>query len=164
MATPTYTLIDSTTLTSTSSSVTFSSIPQTFGDLVIIFSGKTTGSSGQLRWSYNNSTVGYSQSYMEASGTTPRGSFTTSSDHLYVSYDYSELIDEATMARIEVMDYAATNKKSPAIIRGGRKSAGASASVGTQNNSAAISSIEFVPTVTLAIGSSFHIYGIAKAL
>ena len=164
MATPTYTLIDSTTLTSTSSSVTFSSIPQTYGDLVIIFSGKATGSTGQLKWSYNNSTAGYSQGHMEASDTTPRANFTTNTGHLYVSYDYSELIDEATMARIEVMDYAATNKKSPAIIRGGRKGGGASFSVGTQNNSAAITSIEFVPSVTLAIGSSFHIYGIAKAL
>ena len=44
MATPTYTLIDSTTLGSSAASVTFSSIPAG-GDLVIVMSGQTTDGS-----------------------------------------------------------------------------------------------------------------------
>lgn len=161
MATPTYKLIDSTTLTSSTSSVTFSSIPQTYGDLIIIYSGKTTGSTGQLKWSYNNSTVGYAMVNMEATGSSGRTAQATQ-DHIYVSYQYSELSDYGEMAQIQVMDYAATDKLSPTLIRGGRPNAGASASIALQNSTSAISSIEFLTSTPLAIGSSFHIYGIEK--
>ena len=161
MPTPTYTLIDSRTLTSSTSSVTFNSLPQTYGDLIIIYSGKTTGSTGQLKWSYNNSTVGYEMINMEGSGGNTRSALATQ-DHIYVSYDYSELSDYGEMAQIQVMDYTATDKKSPTLIRGGRPTAGVSASVALQNGTSAISSIEFESSTPLAIGSAFHIYGIEK--
>jgi hypothetical protein len=58
----TYTLIAHTELTGTQASVTFSSIPATFTDLLLVGSARTSGTVGQssLLYRLNNSQTGYS--------------------------------------------------------------------------------------------------------
>jgi len=74
MPTPTYTPLATVTLGSATSSVTFSSIPATYRDLILIFDGTRTGNNNvQYRF---NSDTGTNYSTVIAAG---NGSGTTSS-------------------------------------------------------------------------------------
>jgi hypothetical protein len=57
MPTPTYTPLATVTLGSSASSVTFSSIPGTYRDLILIFDGTGSGTTGNLRMTFNGSTL-----------------------------------------------------------------------------------------------------------
>lgn len=70
----TFTAINDIVLSSTTTTVTFSSIPQTYTDLVLIFTGKQNGGTDNLRVYYNsdngNTGVTYTAVRMLGSGTT----------------------------------------------------------------------------------------------
>ncbi len=66
MATPTYHLIDSTVLSSSASSVTFSSISQDYRDLILVATGTT--STATYRAVQLNGDTGSNYSYVNAAG------------------------------------------------------------------------------------------------
>jgi hypothetical protein len=72
----TYKLIETQTLTTSVASITFSSIPQTFTDLKLVFSGRTSAGTLTLgNASFNGSALNFTSIYLEGTGTTA-GSFT----------------------------------------------------------------------------------------
>ena len=162
MATPTYTLIDSVTLGSSASSVTFSSISQDYGDLVLAFNVKTTWA--RLWPIYFNSDTtdsNYSRVFMrgDGSGTSSQAS---NNSTFYVS--------NSTEGQnvMQIMDYSATDKHKTVLNRGNQPSSYVYAFAGRWANTSAITSITLdtgypVDSPFLA-GSTFFLYGIAKAL
>jgi len=168
MATPTYELIDSTTLTSSASSVTFSSITQDYRDLVLVlFTGNDSGFSRQIYVTLNNDTgSNYSYVSMAGDGSTAF-SFSGTTDILVQSGDDIRTKDLGDSQWIvQLMDYSATDKHKTALTRftnfsGAGDSATAVAS--RWANTAAITEIDVeINNTTFSVGSTFSLYGIAS--
>jgi hypothetical protein len=82
----TYTLIDSEVLTSSAASVTFSSIPADYTDLVVRFSGRSNLSNTQddLKLTFNGSTSTYSGINVQGNGSAAASNTLTGYAYLYM--------------------------------------------------------------------------------
>ena len=162
---PTYTPIATTTLASTTGSYTFSSIPSTYTDLVIITNGLATGT-GQMSLQFNGATTNYSSTSLNGNGTSAFSQRTTSASNTYMQlgyYDYFETTARAT-AITQIMNYANSTSYKSVISRMNNTATGVGASVGLWSNTAAITSITVLPsTSSWAAGTTFTLYGIASA-
>jgi hypothetical protein len=66
---PTYQLISSVTVgAGGASSMDFTSIPQTYTDLEILVSGRTTGAGNGINITFNSNTSGYTNAAMQGNG------------------------------------------------------------------------------------------------
>ena len=158
MATPTYTLIDSVTLGSASSTVSFTSIPAG-GDLVIVIAGSLTASNRNVRFTINGTTSGYSWVAVHGDGSSAYSDYAES--QAYMDYGY---VRETFLATISLFDFSATNKHKSMLSRSGSDE-DTSAYAGKWANTAAITSLSFFANAaSYSAGTTFHLYNIAKAL
>lgn len=166
----TYEPISTTTLGSAQSSVTFSSIPTTYTDLILIASIQHTSNSGdQLRVgngsvdtgsNYSNTKL-YIASNSSASGSS--GSNATSMDIAAVSYSgptstyYAPLI-------IHFMNYSNTNKYKTVLARYSDVQE-VSATAASWRSNSAINTIQLYPGsgINYSTGCTFTLYGIKAA-
>lgn len=153
--TPTHVLLNQIELSSTTSSVTFSNIPSTYGDLVLVYGGNTTSSGAyDIRLKLNGDTSNYSAVVMYGTGSA-NGSFTQSS---------SNLVNLGSDARstvvVQVMDYMATDKHKTSLIRA--DSSGTTSAVAQRwAITTAVSSLSFeIGAGVFVIGSTFSLYGV----
>jgi len=159
----TYTPIATNTLSSTSALVTFSSIPSTYTDLVVIVSGKGT-SLLQVRMSVNNdSSVIYSTTGMSGNGTGAES--WRVSGYPYVSGDYYySFTPNAGYVQFNLMNYSNTTTFKSFLTRSGEGSQATMANVSLWRSTAAINRIDITAsTSTFAAGTVFTIYGIKAA-
>lgn len=157
--TPTHVLLNQVTLAANSTTVTFSNIPQTFGDLVLTVNGLSV-SGESYYYSYFNSDTGANYSRVEMFGT---GSSTGSGPH-------SNLIPITLHSSspsnhiLHVMDYSAADKHKSVLYRNNSISSGASVLAGTGRwaNTAAINTIrlEGFSTASFAAGCIISLYGV----
>ena len=158
MPTPTYTLIDSVTLGSSASSVTFSSISATGkGDLVLVCDIPTTGANtfATLRF---NADSGTNYSYVNALG---NGSTATSASGAGTGVSGTGRIDSGTSGNFihQICDFSASDKHKSVLSRTNN-----AASYGTQMtanrwaNTAAITAMEVLSFGTYPVGSTFFLY------
>jgi len=154
MATPTYTPIASITLGSSASSVTFSSIPQNYRDLVLVFNGN--GTSDSFLFSYPNSDTGNAtQVIMQGNG-----SNTSSSAFSGLSWGTINTGGK-TQAILQWMDYSVTDKHKTVLIRDPEGIVLSIARAARWASTAAITSLEIVTNSGLVTaGSTFALYGI----
>jgi hypothetical protein len=161
----TYTPIATQTLGSAASSVTFSSIPSTYTDLVLIISAQTsTGSNGyDIRGQFNGDT-GTNYSHTQMFG---NGSSASSSRESNVAYMKFGLTDTSnfTVARVNIMNYSNTTTYKTVITRRDDASQYTIEVVDLWRNTAAITSIYIYPETAsnFTAGSTFTLYGIAAA-
>ena len=155
--TATYEKIATTTLGSATSTVTFSSIPSTYTDLVIVFNGTSAGShTAGLRF---NSDTGsnYSNTYLFGeSGATASGraSNTTSSSQFYPNTTIGTAV-------INIANYSNTTTYKTILTRWSNTSNYALANVGLWRSTAAINTVLFTGNSTnFQTGSTFTLYGI----
>ena len=154
--TATYEKIETQTLASAAASVTFSSIPQTYTDLVIVFSGSAT-SSNTLFYRFNGDSSGiYSDTYIYADGSAGSGRHTSQT----LIYGAGVNTSQCTQI-INVMNYTNTTNHKTTLLRGNANGFGATvAFAGLWRSTSAISSIQIYAGSTFASGSTFTIYGI----
>lgn len=169
----TYTLISSNVLTSSAASVTFSSIPSTYTDLVLKCSVRTdrASTSDQLRITFNgDSSTNYSYITLLGDGSTG-----SSQNLANASFSQNHYVDGNTAtsntfgnSEIYIPNYlvsvnkplsgfsAAENNATSAII---------TAVASLWRNTAAITSIGIVPTTgpNFVSGSTFYLYGIKNS-
>jgi len=160
MPTPTYIPLQTITLGSAASSVTFASIPQTYRDLVLVSSSKmTTASYSILNLNGNTSTV-YSSVNMAGDGSsTDSGSVTQSK--FYPNYRFNESTSEFMLSQIQFLDYSATDKHKSALARANLAGSVVNAWAGRWANNDEITSIAIAANSgNFAIGSTFSLYGI----
>tara|TARA_R110000824_G_scaffold260067_5_gene448720 strand:+ start:215 stop:703 length:489 start_codon:yes stop_codon:yes gene_type:complete len=162
MATPTYTLIDSTTLASSASSVTFSSIDQSYGDLVLAIEVSSGSSTARPALRFNGDT-GNNYFAVVAVNNTSNTSHTIS--YLRLETDYS-IQNGTLLGSCQIMDYSATNKHKSVLIRNDSPSRGVAGMIaGRWANNSAISSIELLSYGgDFLAGGTVYLYGILKAL
>jgi hypothetical protein len=168
--TGTYTLIASNTLSSTSATVTFSSIPATFTDLVLVITG--VGATGTtFPWMRFNSlsTNIYSDTHLYGSGSTTGSGRRTAQSRGYVA-EYVELgTTQVTNTIVHIMDYSNSTTNKTYLVRNNNATTGtyvgAEAIVGMVQLTSAITSITIGTASTgtdynFASGSTFKLYGI----
>jgi hypothetical protein len=156
-----YVSLATTTLGSTSSSVTFSSIPATYRDLIVVVAGTTSGAVGVALRFNSDSGSNYSYVLMDGYGSGSPASSSSASD---TSLNIGVLGNGQGSTRYQVMDYSATDKHKTALNRTDAISwAGVRAGAGRWANTSAITSVQvFTNGVnTFSSGTSFSLYGVA---
>ena len=161
MPTPTYTALATVTLASTASSVTFSSIPATYRDLILTFTA-------------SNSAAGLTYSVIRVNGQTGSiyskvamlglaNNTTTSYSTTTTSIETGDLApSEATFEIHQFMDYSATDKHKTVLTRWNARNA---TIVDAEASRIAITSA--ITTISVATasssyasGSTFNLYGV----
>jgi hypothetical protein len=157
MPTPTYTALANITLGSTATSVTFSSIPATYRDLILVYSGTSTSVSGVEGRFNGDSGTNYSLVRMFGTGSPGSSSATTN----YFPVVYTGLPITA-LSIVQIMDYSATDKHKTVLTRaGGAGYTTTEALASRWANTAAITSINIL-SIGFTSGSTFALYGIAS--
>ena len=160
----TYTPIATTTLGSATASYTFSSIPSTFTDLVLITNGTiSTTADASMYWRVNGDTsTNYSATRVSGDGTSAASYRETNQTAALAGFVGNV---SPSVQIFNFMNYANTTTYKTAITRGSYSAKNVGAFVGLWRSTAAINSI----TVTslgsgnLDVGSTFTLYGIQAA-
>lgn len=157
MPTTTYTPLANITLTNSATSVTFSSIPQTYKDLVINVSGTFTAGGPAYRLN-NDSSENYDFVAMSSDGATAQSFTGTTVRIICYGFDGTSLSS--------LFDYSSTNKHK-SILSTRYQKEGATTFTGKYyyrwQNTAAVNQITFINydgINTLPAGTSIQIYGI----
>lgn len=158
----TYTPIATTTLSGSTASYTFTSIPSTYTDLVlVIMAANSTGSNFEVTF---NSDTGsnYSRTQLAGNGS----SATSARESNYTSYrTLSTPSGTSTyaIATFNIMNYSNTTTYKTLLDRGGYASDQTYAQVGLWRSTAAINSIRLLTGSNLSAGTTFTLYGIQAA-
>lgn len=157
MPTPTYTPLANITLTGSQNTVTFSNIPNTYRDLVLVMTYTSSSAGAAVRITVNGDTgTNYSYLRMIGDATSARANSGTPS-YIYAG-DHNTLIRNNL---IQFMDYSATNKHKSVLVRYNGNNESVQAAVSRWANTNAITSITIsTGTGTWSPGSTFALYGI----
>ena len=163
----TYTPIASYTFPDNSaSSYTFSSIPSTYTDLVIVGSVKMVTSGQLLCYQFNGDTTS-SYSYTLLSGRpsfTPTSSINQNQGYQFIAgWDVAMSSSAFSAIKIDVLSYSNTSFYKTSIAQGFNNDKEITAVTNMWRSGNAISSINLYGTGNIASGSKFSLYGIAAA-
>lgn len=169
MATATYEIISSTTLGTATSSVTLSSIPATYTDLVIQFTFVQSNNGGNgLRFKFNNDTgTNYSGVYLGGYGAVYSGG-SNSATFAAANVLGSAAIDAWTNAKIDLFSYSDTATYKTALITTGGGNLGGGAieqDCVLWRSTSAINSIVITQAdaYNFAAYTNITVYGLLKA-
>jgi hypothetical protein len=154
MPTPTYIPLQTITLGSAASSVTFAIIPATYRDLVLVVSGSVSVAVG-VDSAYNGDTGNKSRVIMYGSGSSAVSDPFTDSEVIYLGSTQSTAI-------IQIMDYSATDKHKTILARADAPSNTTMAIAQRWASTAAINSVALSPKSarTFSVGTTFSLYAI----
>jgi hypothetical protein len=165
------TLIAHQELVSPQASIVFTSIPQTFTDLLFVFSTRepdTTNTGNYVVGSFNGTTTGYVMRELIGNGSTANtGVYTTGTAARIVGYSQSNQTTANTFASSElyIPNYRAAVNKTYSItgvMEAAQTTSAQLIAAGLWSNTAAITSVEFIPFLGTrwAALSSVTLYGI----
>jgi len=161
----TYTPIATNTLGSAASSVTFSSIPGTYTDLILISTAGVT--SGAVNFAVRfNSDSGTNYSRTVLSGTGSAASTDRNTNLTYTILNDYGYLDTTLNTNIigQIMNYSNSTTFKTVLSRTNNADNGTSACVNLWRNTAAITSLVILPTSsTFLAGSTFSLYGVKNA-
>jgi hypothetical protein len=169
----TYTLIASNTVTTPVSSVTFSSIPATYTDLVVRFSIRSTSASGWLSVILNNiTTTTTSETWLQGDGSAVSSTRQASTN--YFGGNGNDLIinlsgstaNTFTSGEFYIPSYTVSQNKPMSFILAAENNATAAtttALAGLWRNTVAVNQIQLDPSGNCDTGSSFYLYGIKNS-
>ena len=160
MATPTYDLLESVTVASAASSVTFSSIDGSYGDLILITDSQNATGSQNLRLTMNSETSGYSSVYALGNGSAA-SSGTGGTSYIEVAI-FSQNTGQNLLCQIQFCDYSATDKHKSILIRANNASRATEMTAARLAITAAITSITLQPASGNIASGTFNLYGVAK--
>lgn len=166
MAGQTYVPIATTTLSAYASSYTFSSIPATYTDLVLIATGFLTTSGQGIKIRFNGDTANnYSNTVVAGTGSIAESGRDASATYGRLTYDAGwEITANDAMITAHIMNYANTTTYKTYLSRAGRAGSGVDAIVGLWRSTAAINSITILPAANqFNYPSTFTLYGIASS-
>lgn len=163
MPTPTYTPLATVTLGTAAASLTFSSIPATYRDLVMILNCKVlTGNPFPRARVNSDSGNNYVRVSVVGNGSTAT-SATSTSNVIALSGDASAAANFNYNTITNFMDYSATDKHKTVISRGNNVDVATAISATRWTNTAAITSIEVsLTSSSFDVGSTFNLYGIVS--
>jgi hypothetical protein len=156
--TPTYDLIASNVLGSSASSVTFSSIPATYRDLVVVVTGKRTSGADYMGIEFNED---FSDNYFNVR---MYGDGSSATSQSFSGYSSGRAVDYMNtnfgLSIIHIMDYAQSKHKT--ILARGNSTSLVYSAANRWANTAAITSLTLRNGGSFDTGSSFYLYGIVS--
>jgi len=161
----TYTPIATNTLGSAAASYTFSSIPSTYTDLVLVMNTKgSTSNYCQLRFNGDTGT-NYSRTDLKGNGSTAASSRDSNRSIIDIASNATnDTSNFNTNIILHIMNYANTTTYKTAISRANNAATGTDAIVVLWRSTSAINSIYIaVNTGNLEVGTTLTLYGIASA-
>jgi hypothetical protein len=148
-----------TTTTGGTSSVTFSSIPQTYTDLVLIVNTFEPSNYQSMSVRVNGDTSSsYSETRIIGTGSSASSGRSTNSTNWYVSQ-----IWDGTVVRLNIMNYTNTSVYKSAVSRGDASGQWTMTSSHLWRNTSAITSLTVERGGNFTSGSTFTLYGIKAA-
>ena len=168
----TYTLINSNVLSSSAASITFSSIPATYTDLVLRCSLRNTAGTTIVNTRITFNSIGgtaYSYTFIRGSGTAASSGNNSSGANTLLSYHNGSTTTADTFSSLEVYvpSYTASqNKPFSSFLsqENNLTAAFTAATAGLLSDTAVINSITLTPDANDWLsGSSFYLYGISNA-
>lgn len=145
------------TLGSSASTITFSNIPSTYRDLILVFDG--TGS-GTVDFSVRfNSDTGSNYFGIAGQGT---GSAAQSGGFSGTFAEIGVLTGGRTMVISQIMDYSATDKHKAFLSRSDGASDRTRMTASRWANTAAITTVQVLTSASFATGSTCSLYGISS--
>lgn len=160
----TYEPITTNTLGSASSSVTFSSIPSTYTDLIIIINGTLTTGNANINLNFNNDTSAtYSATWLGGNGTSALSSKNVGNNLMVTTYYGTPSSTNGTFI-LNVLNYSNTTTYKTVLARMNNASDGTTATIGLWRNTSAVNQIALIAgSSTFTAGSTFTLYGIKAA-
>lgn len=161
----TYTPIATTTLASAAASYTFSSIPGTYTDLILISNASNASTDSALNMQFNGDTAtNYSSTRLSGDGSTATSASTA--NLAYVIAGRANATGSISANGIaQIMSYSNTTTYKTTITRANNSASITGAYAGTWRNTAAITSILIYSAnaANISAGSTFTLYGIKAA-
>lgn len=157
MPTPTYIPLATYTVTgATLASVTFTSIPQTYRDLVLVVAGRISVSAAEIEVHLNGATTGYTDVDMVGFGSgTPTS--TAGSKSVIV------MTSGQNVSTVQIMDYSATDKHKTMLSRSSAADNRVRAAAVRYASTSAITQIKVgdePASVNLLQGTTISLYGV----
>lgn len=165
----TYTPIATTTLGSGVTSYTFSSIPSTYTDLILVSNASSTNASYGLRVRFNGDTgSNYSSTRMMGNGSSATSARESSVTGIIINGNgYGGSNDLSTISILQVMNYSNTTTYKTALLRESYAAGATTALVGLwRATPAAITSLTIYNeggAINITSGATLTLYGIAAA-
>ena len=166
----TYTLISSNVLASSAASVTFSSIPATYTDLVLRWSARCSTTTENVDIQLNAASTSYSITQVDGYGSSGTASSRSTTDPGIRVYGMTQSGDTANTfgsAEFYLPNYAgSTNKPNStfAVTETNATQALIQAVAGLRSNTDAVTSLKLqTGSGNFVSGSSFYLYGISNA-
>ena len=160
----TYEPISTTTLGSATATVTFSSIPQTYTDLVLIVTAKGTGTDDLYIRCNSDTGSNYSYTYLTGNGTTASSGRGSTNSGLLTDFYGTPSTDNNHIAVVHFMNYSNTTTYKTSLSRANRAGGGVDLVVALWRNTNAITSLTLrLPSWSLASGTVASLYGIKAA-
>jgi hypothetical protein len=164
----TYSTIATTTLGSAANAYTFTSIPTTYTDLVIVLNGQfTSGGNQYTQIQVGNGSVdtgtNYSNTVLAGTGTSAVSGRDTGNNFAYAT-TLASTSGSTGVGLFNFMNYSNTSTFKTILSRGSDANGWAIASAGLWRSTSAINTIKiFVGSGTFVAGSTFTLYGITAA-
>jgi hypothetical protein len=158
----TYTPISSTTLTSATNTISFTSIPGTYTDLIYVFEGTMTSGTDMMVQFNSDTGTNYSSTRLYGNGTSAVSTRQISDTAFYPAI--GSLANRQSII-FNIMNYANTTTYKAGIDTANNPAANVGAHVNLWRSTAAITRIDIIgaSSGTFSIGSTFTLYGIAAA-
>jgi hypothetical protein len=161
MPTQTYISLAEVTLGSTAASVTFSSISQSYRDLVFVLNGTLSVAEQDVMIILNGNSTNTDYFRIHGSGTINSTLSAGSGNFRNITNWGYWTNNENAMLVLQLMDYSATNKHKNFLVRSGRASSGLDMMSTRFASTSAINSVAFATSAGLfAAGTTLSLYGI----
>jgi hypothetical protein len=153
-----------TTVGAGTSSVSFTSIPSTYTDLVLVAS-PVVSSAGNWHIRFNGDTgTNYSWTILTGDGSTASSVRYTNTGYMRLGYQGYPATTAEEMLVFNLMNYANTTTNKTAVYRSSKASGGVDAIVGLWRSTAAINQLTITSeSGTFNSSSTFTLYGISAA-
>jgi hypothetical protein len=166
MPTPTYIALANITLGTATSVLTFSSIPSSFRDLILVMNHKVNTAATTDDWFMRfNSDTGANYSYLRMYGNGANAFAGTGSSRTYID-NFLDPTASFVNNVFQIMDYSATDKHKTVLGRENLASEQVIAKTYRWASTSAITSISLTGadggTDLFSVGSTFALYGIAS--
>lgn len=159
----TYTPIATYTVSGSSTSlISFSSIPSTYTDLVIAGQSATSSNGSYFQVQYNSDGgSNYSATYITGNGSS--ASSGRNSNQTSMAFGYTGVANQFMAVTINIFNYANTTTYKTLLMRDGNAGTQAETGVYLWRSTAAINRIDITGSATFTAGSTFTLYGITAA-
>lgn len=149
------------TLASNVSTITFSSISQSYQDLIFVFSMKTASGTDYVGMRTNGLTSLYGMNMFDGTNTTKNAYATVNGSRAYFDQNYASIETNGQAAWLYIHDYSSTNRHKSAFLKSGTAYNQSTNFIRFPNNSAMTSIVFDLTGNQYGIGTNIALYGVS---